>query len=418
MKKVLFLLLATAIVVVLANPASAFDSEFGGYWRTRAYSQSNFSGTDNGAQDLTQVDTRGRLFYTAVFSEDLKFVNKFEWNQTWGDTVGGDIGTDGTGIFRIKNSYANFNLGAWNLLVGLQPRVLARGLVFDDDFAGAVVTYNGDGFMFPFIWMKAYEGGMGDEANDKDVDYYAVKPSFTMGDMTLTPFALYVTSEDASSWGRSLANEEVGVYFVGLDLDAKFSGSSFSFSGIYESGSADITPAAQGYLGVDSVDVSAWLVDLKARFSLGEGDIHGELIYATGDDMDTDDEVEGFTVPAGQSYYWAEIMGWGIIDNQASANACGTAVTNLLAANVGVGFSLGADLTLDADVWYAALAEENAAGNDKLGTEIDLKLTYKLVDNLKIEVVGAYLFADDATTGGGDNAEDPIEIGTRLSLAF
>jgi len=123
-------------------------------------------------------------------------------------------------------------------------------------------------------------------------------------------------------------------------------------------------------------------------------------------------------VPAGQSYYWAEIMGWGIIDNQASANACGTAVTNLLAANVGVGFSLGADLTLDADVWYAALAEENAAGNDKLGTEIDLKLTYKLVDNLKIEVVGAYLFADDATTGGGDNAEDPIEIGTRLSLAF
>ena len=74
MKKLLFLLLTAAIVVVLANPASAFDSEFGGYWRTRAYSQSNFSGTDTGARDLTQVDTRGRLFYTAVFSEDLKFV--------------------------------------------------------------------------------------------------------------------------------------------------------------------------------------------------------------------------------------------------------------------------------------------------------------------------------------------------------
>jgi len=40
------------------------------------------------------------------------------------------------------------------------------------------------------------------------------------------------------------------------------------------------------------------------------------------------------------------------------------------------------------------------------------------VDNLKLEVVGAYLFADDATTGGGDNADDPYEIGTRLSLSF
>ena len=32
----------------------------------------------------------------------------------WGDTTGGNIATDGTTIFRIKNSYANFNLGPVN----------------------------------------------------------------------------------------------------------------------------------------------------------------------------------------------------------------------------------------------------------------------------------------------------------------
>ena len=414
MKKLLFLLLTTAIVVALAMPAGAVDSEFGGYWRTRAFTQKNFSGTDSGTQDLTQVDTRGRIFYTAVFSDDLKWVNKFEWNQTWGDTVGGDIGTDGMGIFRIKNSYANFNMGAWNFMVGLQPRILARGLVFDDDYAGLVATYNGPNYSFPIIWMKVYEGGMGDDANDLDVDFYGIKPNFMLGEISLTPFALYVTSKDASAWANLSANEEVGVYFVGFDLDANLGGASVWVSAAYEGGSVDIAPGgAAATLGVDSVDVSAWLLALGAEIGIP----HFELIYATGEDEDTADESEGFYVPGGQSYYWAEIMGMGMIDNQSSKGSCANAISNVMAANVGATFNMG-DIQLEADVWYAALVEEDKNDNDKLGTEVDLKLTYNLVDDLKLEVVGAYLFADDATTGGGDDAEDPYEIATRLSLSF
>jgi len=33
-------------------------------------------------------------------------------------------------------------------------------------------------------------------------------------------------------------------------------------------------------------------------------------------------------------------------------------------------------------------------------------------------VVGAYLFADDATSTAGDNQEDPYEVGAQLSLSF
>jgi hypothetical protein len=411
MKKLLFLLLTTAIVVALAMPAGAVDSEFGGYWRTRAYTQKNFSGTDSGAQDLTQVDTRGRIFYTAVFSGDLKWVNKFEWNQTWGDTVGGDIGTDGMGILRIKNSYANFNLGAWNFMVGLQPRILAKGLLFDDDYAGLAVTYNGAGFTFPFVWMKTYEGGMGKDANDLDVDYYAIKPNFMVGDMSITPFALYVMSEDASAYLPG--NEEVGVYFVGLEVDANLGAASLYMSAIYEGGSVDVSPAAIPFLGTDSVDVSAYLFDL----GLDLGMINAEFLYASGEDATTADEAEGFYVPAGQSYYWAEIMGMGTFDNQSSNGSCANAISNLMAAKLGAAFNLG-DAKLEANVWYATLVEENANDDDQLGTEVDLKLTYNLVDDLKLELIGAYLFADDATTGGGDDAEDPYEIGTRLSLSF
>ena len=95
MRKALVILAAVTLVVAFTVPAVALEHEFGGYWRTRAYMNSDFDGTGSEANDLSQVDTRTRLYYTAVFSENFKFVNKFEFNNTWGDTEGGDIGADG-----------------------------------------------------------------------------------------------------------------------------------------------------------------------------------------------------------------------------------------------------------------------------------------------------------------------------------
>jgi len=418
MKKLLILALGLLVLIVFAGPASAFDSEFGGYWRTRAFSQGAFSGDDSGDQDLTQVDTRSRLYYTAIFSDDFKFVNKFEWNSTWGDKVGGDIGTDGTGILRIKHSYANFNLGSFNFLVGMQPRVLARGFIFDDDFAGAVATYKGEGFELPIIWMKPYEGGMGEDANDKDVDYYGLKPKFNLSDtMTVTGSLLYVTSTDASAWLSG--NEKVAVYLLGVDVDMSFDIFSVWFTGVFESGYVDMTALAQAAGAPESVSINAMLLAAGATFNMGALDIHGQVFSATGDDDYADDDATAFFVPAGQSYYWAEIMGMGTFDNQSSAGSCANGITNILAMNVGIGYKISDALSLTVDLWNASLAEEDADGDTALGTEIDLKLTYKLIENMKIEVIAASLAAGDATSqDGADNDGNPVEIGTRLSFSF
>lgn len=411
MKKLFTAVLALGLVLALSVPVMAVDSEFGGYWRTRFYTQNDFTGDDSGKKDLQQVDTRTRLFYTAIFSEDFKFVNAFEFNNTWGDTVGGDIGTDGTGIFRIKHSYANFNLGPVNFLIGLQPRILHRGFVFDDDFAGAAITYKGEGFQIPFIWMKAYEGGTGKDANDNDVDYYALKPTFTLGNLALTPTVTYMYSKDASKWPSTTGNEEVKVYFVGLDADMKFGGGSSAwFTGIYEGGDAEL-------LNGTSQDVKAYLLALGGTFAMGAFDVHGQAFYATGEDRDTKDETEAFYVPRGQMYYWSEIMGFGLTDNQASANSCADKISNIMAANIGVGFKATDKLSFKFDLWYAKLAEENAKGDDVLGTEVDLRVTYQLMKNLNLDVVGAYLFAGDATYKG-DNDSNPYELVTQLSFRF
>ena len=413
MKKFLTGFLAVGLVLALSLPAAAVDNEFGGYWRTRAYTQKDFSGSDNGAQDYRAVDTRTRLFYTAVFSEDFKFVNQFEFNVTYGDVNnGGGISTDGTTIFRIKNSYANFNLKDFNFLVGLQYRVLNRGFLFDDDFAGAAVTYKGPGFQIPFIWMKAYEGGLGKDKNDNDVDYYVLKPTFNLGPAALTPTVAYIYSKDASKWPMTTGNKSLNVYFVGLDADVKFGGgSSVWFTGLYEGGSADLITGGD-------VDVKAHLLALGGTFQMGAFDVHGQAFWATGDDQSTKGDYEAFFVPRGQMYYWSEIMGYGLVDNQASKNSPADKISNIKAFNVGVGFKASDKLSFKADVWHARLVEDTAtAKSGALGTEIDLRMTYELLKNLKLDLVGAYLFAGSATYSG-PGEENPYELVGQLSFSF
>ncbi len=416
MKRLLISFLAVGLVLTLTLPAAAIDNEFGGFWRTRAYTQKDFTGSDSGAQDYRAVDTRTRLFYTAVFSEDFKFVNRFEFNLTWGDTAASNAGgisssTSDRNVFRIKNSYAYMNLADFNFMVGLQYRVLNRGFLFDNDFAGASVTYNAGSFQIPFIWMKAYEGGYGKDRNDNDVDYYVLKPSFNLGAVTVTPTLMYLYSKDASKWSMTTGNKSMNAWFAGTDVDWKFGGgSALWFTGLYEGGSVDLVTGGK-------VDVKAHLLALGGTFQMGPFDIHGQAFWATGDDPATKGDYEAFFVPRGQMYYWAEIMGYGLFDNQASANSPADKISNIKAFNIGAGYKATEKLSFKADLWYATLAQSNAKGDNLLGTEIDLRMTYALLKNLTLDLVAAYLIAGKATyTGAGE--QTPYEYGAQLSFSF
>jgi len=414
MKKLLVITMAALLVGAFTVPAMAVDHEFGGFWRTRMYNMTDFTGDDSGAMDLQQADTRTRLYYTAVLSDEVKLVNKFEMDANFGDGVRGDIGADGQN-FEIKQSYADFNLGDINVKLGTQGKCWARGFLFCDDFTGAIVRYVGDDMIIPFIWIKAYEGGMGEDANDFDFDYYGVDPSFNMGDIKLNPFFMYAKSEDASAWSATNDNEAVDVYFLGLSVDYAADMFSAWFTGIYEGGTVDSVSLD------DELTVAASLVAAGGTFNLDALSIHAQAFYATGDDDSEDGDANDYYVPKGRSYYWAEIMGYGLIDNSVSAGSPGDQVSNIMAFNVGVDVPLD-KLTLTVDIWNASLVEEVDLDGDgeidsdtDLGTEIDLMASYQLLDDLKLQVVAAYLSAGDAT-GGGD--ENPTEVGAQFSLSF
>ncbi len=435
MKKLFFVFLTGIFFLIPISPSSAVENQFGGHWYTLFFSNQNFSGEDRiGDKDMRIVDTQARLYYTAVFHENLKFVNKFEFSAQWGDTELGDIGADGT-VLEIKNSYADFNISQINITAGIQGLVFSRGFIFDDDAAGAAITYQSDLADIQFFWLKAYEGGAGKDANDYDVDYYGLTPLFRLGEnWQINPFFMYIYSDDAKNWTDEEGTpffgdnaEEVNLWYAGLNLDADFDRFSLWCTGIYQGG--DISFHTENR----KQDFSAWLAAAGASISMSKGDIHGQFFYATGDDGEDPDQ-ENFWVPRGQSYYWAEIMGYGIIDYEYSNNSPGDQISNIMAANIGVTFNPLSNVSYRLDVWYAALAEDiyvlngekyskgnapaGANGESYLGTEVDLVLTVELVKGLKMDIVGAYLFAGKATTQDSPNDANPYEIGTQLSLSF
>ncbi|MBT8349680.1 MAG: hypothetical protein KJO26_00360, partial [Deltaproteobacteria bacterium] len=372
----------------------------------------DFSGDNTGDLDNQQADTRVRLFYTAALSDEIKLVTAFEMDAIYGDTGSGesergDIGADGVTV-EVKHAYADINQGDFNLKLGTQPITLARGFLFDDDFSGAVVTYMHEDMNIPLFWVKAYEGGTGDDANDFDVDYYGVNPTFTLGDIQLNPVLIYIKSKDAQNWGSTVDFEALELYFLGVSLDYSQDMFSLWFTGIYEGGKKD--ELASG----DEQDVAASLAALGGSFDMDMLSVHAQTFYASGDDDADDNDATDFFVPKGQSYYWSEIMGYGLIDEVVSSGSPADAITNIMVFNIGVTVPLG-KLALMFDIWNANLVEDNAAGDRALGTEFDLAASYQMKENLKLQAVAAYLAAGDAT-GGGD--EDPMAVGAQISLSF
>jgi hypothetical protein len=120
MKKFTILALAALLVVAFTVPAAALENQFGGYWRTRFYINKDFTGEDQtNGRNYEVVDTRARLYYTAILNDNLKFVTKFEMDSVWGQGPLGDIGADGKEL-EIKNAHIDANFWGLNWKVGIQ----------------------------------------------------------------------------------------------------------------------------------------------------------------------------------------------------------------------------------------------------------------------------------------------------------
>ena len=290
-----------------------------------------------------------------------------------------------------------------NSKVGILGTTLARGFLFADDFSGVVEQINLDGTQdsgtrIQFGYMAVSNDGS-NITGDGDSNIYFIAPYIDVNDnIRLNPhFTLLAES-----------GTDTTTYWTGIDADLTF-----------DAFSAWITTAYNGGEKQNN-DITAYLVAGGAE----AGIVHGQAFYASGDGsaddrnnsnplVDDGADTNQFQSMPGQSYYWSEIMGYGVFDQLASNGSPRDKISNIAAFNVGVTLMPMDKMTLTLDAWYAFLAVDNLSGDDDLGLEFDANLSYKLMDNLTADFIAAYLIAGDAT---GD--DDIFEGGLQLSLKF
>jgi hypothetical protein len=233
------------------------------------------------------------------------------------------------------------------------------------------------------------------------------------------------------------------VWTAGLEYDGKIGIFDLGATGIMQFGTARVNQPPAAGNGASNTDVQAcahgYLFDVFGGVNLGPANIHAKGIYASGmETYDTSGNLNQFftfgpSTDWGTSYYWAEIMGAGIVDNTVPAGAPGDKITNVYIGNIGASYKLLADLKFAADLWYAHrpsnvpiasnVSKVNGLGQQysgDLGTELDLVATYTIVDNLKLDLIYAYLWAGDCITKSVDpnGSGNPMELAAQLSLAF
>jgi hypothetical protein len=427
MKKLLVFGLAALLVIAFCVPASALENVFGGYWRVRGYKMKDFSGEPDGDLDTSQTTTRTRLYYTAVLNDNLKLVNKFEMDAVFGGQGDGygDLGADGVKV-EVKNSYADFNLGPTSWKLGVMGAAIGRSLVFDNDYSGAELVYWGDADKTWWLrgrWIKPYEAGVGNTSlNNEDYDAVSLEASVNLGEAgSIRPYGVYSWSKRfqgaaaINGVSRLPDGNDASIYWLGLDADFTLGAVALYGSAVYSGGTID------GQAGANDTDLKGYVVLLGADVPLGPATLHTQGFYASGDAAEPErgSDVNGY-VGLSDSYYWAEIMGYGTLDDVAvSAGSPGDKLTNIWAVNLGATIKPFDKLSIRGDVWYAKKVEDDFITDEKkLGVEADLHINYELVENLNLELIGAYQWAGDAVSNNGNNKEDPYEVGFQTSLSF
>jgi hypothetical protein len=324
----------------------------------------------------------------------------------------------------------DFNLGPVNMTVGVQPYALFREFYISDDASGIIARWKVlDNVVLAGSWLKNFEGGAG-TGNNEDIDAYTLSSGIWFSEnISIKPSISYARSSELNTVAGTglLANVagtanavapwgEVELFTYGFDFDASFDNFGIWATLIGQSGDVE-----QNTAGISDLDISTWLAAIGGSVGFGMFDVHGQFFYTPGDDDATDSDIETFFCPNG-SYYWSEIMGFGILDNNNPTNTPGDKIQNVWAVNVGSTIKPMDKLKIAVDLWYAELDEDivfaPGVSEGDLGTELDVVVTYQLVEGLNLDLIGAYLWAGDAVSADGNNDENPYELGARLSLSF
>jgi hypothetical protein len=463
MRKFWIVLLALGLVSGIALSASAADVKFsGGYYVAGVY-------VDKPSMNKDQNTTTAAIGPQALYyqrlrvetefkvAEGLALVTRFDaLERRWGDSRWMGTGdtynrTNAAGTVRIQENieferaYLDFTTKIGQFKVGYQ-QVNTWGTQFlDTDVTRAAIKY----FIpvGPLTLLAAIEKGPGGDSNvgigtasDADNNIYdlAAVYKFGNGDAGL----LYQKATNKTT--RPTANRY-------SDLNIFIPYAKMKFGPVYVEGEGiagfgDLRKFDTAGAGTD-VSAQQYALYLHAKADIGPAYVGGRFFYISGDDPATTDKVEGSLMNNllfGDQFNPCLIM-WnneyttwvGAIQTTPSARGANaltltpggmsTYLDNAWFYQIYAGFKPTPKLDIMASVSYAYADKkpvDTTNGqlfiSDVYGTEIDLKVTYKIFDNLSYMIGGAYMITGDFFKGTSTtfNKADNYLLIHELTLTF
>ena len=315
----------------------------------------------------------------------------------------------------LREAWINFNLPGLPLNVNVGHQLLQlgngwflRNMKYGDD-AWVVANVTGANTV-AFVDIKAAEGST---AQADDIDGYALLDVFKLS-VTMTAGIDLTSVNDRRATlvgapaGASLNLQNIGLNFNGafgmLNLKAEvdfqmgkvenispFTDSKFKGNQIVIQGNVALDPVTVNFTAARGSGKESTDTDQKEMVNILDADQHYTFLY---------------------EYKMAT-----------AAGATHTGFSNTTALSVGGSIAASKSVTVGLDLWYLRATEEyvspvDGKNSDKIGTEIDAKLNWKLYDNLTWNWRFGWVKPGDAYKHGTVDAEDSTAVYGMLSFKF
>jgi hypothetical protein len=420
MMKKFYVLLVVLAMVCISSVALAADVSVGGtvQLRSRDFDSLTYLKTDNSSA-ANQIDTQERIMVDVnAKSGDIKAKISI-WNDfdTWGrfETTQGSVATASTSsVAGHQHTYNNNTIGireGWILFPvadtgffikgGHQLLQLGNGLFFRSQHFGsdAWVAFRDDGpNHLGFVNVKISEGVT--NAAD-DVDAYVIVDTFKISEAAKVGIDITMANDRKNTLKFAGGTNETQAQNIGVNYAGKL-------------GPVSLKAQIDAQMGKAKFDAPATNKKLK-----------GNEIWVRGD-VAMDPVAVNFTVARGsgpkanqtdynQFVTFLDIDPHYTFIHEYKANgACGAknqGFCNTTALNAGAKFAATKNLSIGADLWFLQATEKVAskktgaaagATTNDLGTEIDVKISWKLGESLVWNWDLGYLMPGDGL--GNDEA--------------
>jgi len=426
MKKLLIVLLSLGLIFAFSMTASAVDVKFGGQYYLSGVYRSNWSAVkEDDHTSRAFFYTRTRLQPVFQIAEGLTFTTRIDaLEKQWGQTNFKNVNYSDETLSRKQNptyepgrgvqenieferAYVTFKTAVGGFQVGYQSADEWGTAFSDSGTTRPRILYQlpVGPLTLVAIYEKYYESdtavpyGASNRKADADYDTYAIAPvyKFKGGDAGL----LFKYYDNKSQRDASLGAYSTKFWYISPYMKA-------TFGPVYVEAEFDYMgfgKAAEFDAGGSDKDLKSWAAYAKVQGNFGPAFVGGQIGYASGQKQD-DEDVTQYPGGGGTSWNPALILmnddlnTWGG-GGTGTSNPAGVTSKklNMMLVNMYGGFKVTPKFQIDAAVTWAKVNEVAHDVDDKLGTEVDLTMTYKIYDNLSYMVGAGYLFVGDYFKG-------------------